>query len=74
VLFRSLYLKTPVNKEPVREAPLALLLPTWALVLASIWFGIDADLTVATARSAAESLLGGGYGGDAIIMGREGRL
>jgi len=70
----TLYLKTPVNKEPVREAPLALLLPTWALVLASIWFGIDADLTVATARSAAESLLGGGYGGDAIIMGREGRL
>lgn len=70
----TLYLKPDLTRINVSEAPLALLVPTWILVIASIWFGIDADLTVTTARSAAESLLGGGYGADAVIMGSEGRL
>ena len=44
----------------VREAPLSMLVPTWALVLANLYFGIDATLTAGTATRAAEMLLGVG--------------
>jgi len=42
----------------IREAPLSLLVPMWALVVASFWFGIDASTTVDIATQAAETLLG----------------
>jgi multicomponent Na+:H+ antiporter subunit D len=42
-----------------REAPLALLVPTWALVLANLWFGIDSGLTTSVASAAAAALTGG---------------
>ena len=41
-----------------REAPLALALPAWILVAATLWFGIDASLTVGSASRAAGQLLG----------------
>lgn len=69
----TLYLKPALPHINVSEAPLALLLPTWALVLASIWFGIDADLTVQAAHQAAQSLIGGGYASEAVILGGVGR-
>ena len=43
----------------IREAPLWLLVPTWALVLANFWFGIDASLTAGVATRAAQALMGG---------------
>jgi multicomponent Na+:H+ antiporter subunit D len=43
----------------IREAPLGLLVPTWVLVIASYWFGIDATGTADVATAAAESLLRG---------------
>ncbi|HUF75610.1 MAG TPA: monovalent cation/H+ antiporter subunit D family protein [Longimicrobiales bacterium] len=43
----------------VREAPLGLLVPMWALVIANFWFGIDASLTVGVATRAAAVLIGG---------------
>ncbi|HEY5720429.1 MAG TPA: monovalent cation/H+ antiporter subunit D family protein, partial [Gammaproteobacteria bacterium] len=43
----------------VREAPWHLLLPTWVLILANLWLGIDTDLTVGTASGIAAELLGG---------------
>jgi multicomponent Na+:H+ antiporter subunit D len=43
----------------IREAPLGLLVPTWALVLANLYFGIDASLTAGVATRAAEVLIGG---------------
>ena len=43
----------------IREAPLSLLVPTWVLVIASFWFGIDATGTAEVATAAAESLLRG---------------
>ncbi len=49
----------PADAEPIREAPLAMLLPTWVLIGASVYFGIDASTTMDTARRAAESLFGG---------------
>jgi multicomponent Na+:H+ antiporter subunit D len=42
----------------VREAPLALLVPTWVLVLANLYFGVQTDLTVGVATRAAEMLIG----------------
>lgn len=48
------------GRVEVREAPLALLIPTWALVLANLYFGIDARLTSKAAIQAAAALLGGG--------------
>ncbi len=39
------------------EAPLSMLLPTWVLVGACVYFGIDAELTVDTAFRAATALM-----------------
>ncbi|MDX1493204.1 MAG: monovalent cation/H+ antiporter subunit D family protein [Longimicrobiales bacterium] len=44
----------------IREAPLSLLIPTWVLVIASFWFGIDATTTSTVATEAARLLVGGG--------------
>jgi len=52
------YFGTPDPDTQIREAPLSLLIPTWALVLASFYFGIDASITAGVATRAAESLLG----------------
>ena len=40
------------------EAPLTLLIPTWILVLANIYFGINAQFTASQAMLAAEAILG----------------
>jgi multicomponent Na+:H+ antiporter subunit D len=42
----------------VREAPLALALPAWILVAATLWFGVDTSITVGSASRAAAQLLG----------------
>lgn len=52
------YLREPPPGQTVTEAPLSMLIPTWILVGANIYFGIDADFTVAVARTAAEGLVG----------------
>jgi len=39
-----------------REAPLLLLVPTWLLVLANLYFGFNTELTVDIARSAASMM------------------
>ncbi|MEX0935923.1 MAG: monovalent cation/H+ antiporter subunit D family protein, partial [Gemmatimonadota bacterium] len=46
------------TEEGLKEAPLALLIPTWALVIANLYFGIDATLTSDVAARAARILLG----------------
>jgi|TARA_Y100000294_G_C8510757_1_gene318673 multicomponent Na+:H+ antiporter subunit D len=43
---------------PVQEAPLSMLLPTWLLVGANVYFGIYTDLSVGVASQAARVLLG----------------
>lgn len=40
------------------EVPLSMLIPLWVLVLANLYFGIDASLTSQVARQAAKHLLG----------------
>ena len=42
----------------ITDAPLSLLLPMWALVIAIFYFGISTEATAGIARMAAESLLG----------------
>jgi multicomponent Na+:H+ antiporter subunit D len=42
-----------------REAPLAMLIPMWILVLANLYFGINTDLTVGVAELAARILMRG---------------
>lgn len=41
------------------EAPAELLVPTWILAAATVWFGIDTNLTAGLARRAADVLVGG---------------
>jgi multicomponent Na+:H+ antiporter subunit D len=53
------YFKAPADDaEPVREAPLGMLVPTCVLIGAAIWFGLSTSLTADVARQAAEALLG----------------
>ena len=50
------------GRGPVREAPISMLVPTWLLIGASIWFGVDSSLPVTIARQAAALLLGAATG------------
>ena len=54
----TLYLKEAESEVRVKEAPLSLLIPTWILVFASIYFGLDTELTLSAARAAADALIG----------------
>lgn len=49
----------PADAPPLREAPAAMLVPLWVLVLGNVWFGIDTAFSVGTASAAATRLLGG---------------
>lgn len=57
-LVETAYFKPYVGTAALREAPLSLLAPTWLLVLANFYFGIDTDLTVGVAHQAASQLMG----------------
>jgi len=52
------YFQSPPTQR--NEAPLAMLLPMWALALASIFIGFESDAIVGAATRAAELLLGTG--------------
>ncbi len=50
----------PAASAQVREAPLSLLLPTWAMAGANVYFGIHTALPVQAGLGAARQLLGAG--------------
>jgi multicomponent Na+:H+ antiporter subunit D len=53
------YFREPDDQaDEVREAPASLLIPTWVLVGATVFFGVFTNLSVGTAWAAAEMLLG----------------
>jgi len=55
------YFRTaPENASEPHEAPLLMLVPTWGLVLANIYFGVDTRVSVGVARKAADFLMGAG--------------
>lgn len=47
----------PTGRRKVSEAPLSMLIPTWLLILANVYFGLDASLTTGVATEAAALLL-----------------
>ncbi|MFG0317135.1 MAG: proton-conducting transporter membrane subunit, partial [Planctomycetota bacterium JB042] len=49
-----------IDESKTDEAPLGMLLPTLVMIGATIWFGLDTDLTVDVARRTAAMLLGDG--------------
>ncbi|MGB5235175.1 MAG: monovalent cation/H+ antiporter subunit D family protein, partial [Candidatus Macondimonas sp.] len=56
----QLYLRpAPTDREAVRDAPWSMLAPTWTLVAANLYFGIDSRLTVGLAGQAMRALLEG---------------
>jgi multicomponent Na+:H+ antiporter subunit D len=58
-LVEAAYFQEPEEgAAAIKEAPLSLLIPTWILIGASIYFGIDTSLTVGAAEAAATTLLG----------------
>jgi multicomponent Na+:H+ antiporter subunit D len=56
----QMYLKPAPDGAARAEAPLGMLVPTWILIAASIWFGIDTRLSAGAALEAAKTLLGAG--------------
>lgn len=46
------------NNQHIKEAPLALLVPTWLLVLANLYFGIDTRFSLSISLHTAQMLLG----------------
>ncbi len=59
-VIESAYFRTPpVGAAARREAPAALLLPTWLLVVANLYFGLDTRLNAGVAAEAARTLLRG---------------
>jgi multicomponent Na+:H+ antiporter subunit D len=52
------FAKPSARAAEAREAPLMMLIPTWILVLANLYFGINTDLTVSVANLAARTLMG----------------
>ena len=53
-----LYLREPEPDCEITEAPMSLIIPTWILIIASIYFGLDTELTLSAANASAEALLG----------------
>lgn len=53
------YFQEPPPEVEPGEAPLAMLVPTWVMIGATLFFGVNTDLTVGVARRAAALLLGG---------------
>jgi len=63
-LVETLYMKQPVAGAHSQQTPLSMLVPVWITALATIYFGLDTDLTLSVARIAADGLLSGfGAGG-----------
>lgn len=57
-ILEAVFFKAPDNPRKVRkEAPLLLLVPLWALALANLWIGVDANVPVGLTNAAADLLI-----------------
>ena len=70
-IIEKIYFGEP--KDDVREAPLSIIIPICILVVAILWFGINANSTTEIATTAAEALINGTYGNNATVTGEIGR-
>ena len=53
---RRFFMYPAPDGAAVGEAPLSMLIPTWSLVAANIWFGIDTRLSVGVSREATSTI------------------
>lgn len=59
-VFEVAYLRQPhITEHGPKEVPLSMLIPTWVLALAGIYFGANATFTLDVAHAAARQLMGG---------------
>ncbi len=58
VVEQAYFRPPPADGDVREEAPLSLLIPTWILVAANVYFGVDAGLSAGVATLAAQSLMG----------------
>jgi multicomponent Na+:H+ antiporter subunit D len=61
-MFEVLYLTEPSDDCTAHDPPLPMLIPMLIMAGACIWFGFDTELTLGSARVAAEGLLAGSAG------------
>lgn len=61
-MFEVLFLQDPPDNCMAKDPPLTMLIPMWILAGACIWFGIDTEITLQSAKVAAEGLLAGSAG------------
>ena len=61
-VFEVLYLAAPNPDSTAKELPLSMIGPMLILAVMCLWFGIDTELPLGAATSAAESLLNGSFG------------
>lgn len=54
------FAKGSEGEVAVKEAPLMMLIPTWVLIVANLYFGVNTALTADTAKRAAMILMGAG--------------
>ncbi len=59
-VIESAYFQEFKSDDDITEAPLSLLIPTWVLVLANLYFGINTDFTIGAAKAAAATMMGAG--------------
>lgn len=58
-IVEAAYFRPPTPEmATVREAPASLLIPTWLLVAANVYFGVDTRLTIGVSESVASFLFG----------------
>jgi len=56
-LVEALFFREATEPDgPIKEAPLLMLIPTWILVLANIYFGFNTELTISAAKTASAVL------------------
>lgn len=58
VVEQAYFHNPPEQHKEVHEAPLSLLLPTWLLIIANLYFGIATNFSISVAQQAALLLLG----------------
>ena len=57
-VIEQLYFRdSPHDRPAVREAPWSLLIPTWTVIAANVYFGIDSHLTLSLAERAMQALM-----------------
>ena len=59
ILEKAYFQPRPADAPAIKEAPLSLLIPTWILIGANLFFGIYSEHSIELASNAAKLLLGG---------------